>query len=196
MVRRTGRLVLTALIGVAFLALAGCGHMPLTSIVQLARIDVRTTDPALLRVAVKLPRTVRPRSMALRIAVEIAGSQDEEVADFVLREISDPNEVLALYHELDPDTHIFAYRLDPSEAARLGALRDDIKAKQAASGRRGGTLKISVRPDACRTRELPDRPIYATTYLRTAETGRYVPLARDLDLRELAARELAALPPC
>ena len=31
----------------------------------------------------------------------------------------------------------------------------------------------------------PDRPVYVTTYLKTAETGGYVPLARDVDLRTI-----------
>jgi hypothetical protein len=35
-----------------------------------------------------------------------------------------------------------------------------------------------------------------TTYLRTAETGRYVPLARDLDLRTIARDLVDAIPPC
>ena len=116
---------------------------------------------------------------------------------FALREVSDPNDVLALHGELDPDTHIIAYRLDALEAARLAAFRDSLKARQAASGGRGGAITIAIRPDACRTRELPDRPILVTTYLRTAETGRYVPLARDLDLRTATGRDLAAaLPLC
>src|SRR5437868_6210959 len=100
---KTGWLPLTALLGVAFLALAGCGHMPLTSMVQLARIDFTSTDPAALRAAVKLPRAVRLQSAALRITVKIASGY-EEAADFVLREVSDPNDVLALHAELDPDT--------------------------------------------------------------------------------------------
>src|SRR6266540_5803439 len=196
MFRGTPRLMRKTLLGLAFLAIAGCGHMPITSMVQFARIDFSSTDPAQLRAAVKAPRTVRPQGAALRIIVRIA-SGDEEFADFVLREVSEPNEVLALHHELDPDTHIFAYRLEPSEAARLAAFRDSLKAKQAASGGRGGAITISIRPDACRTQELADRPIHVTTYLRTAETGRYVPLARDLDLRTATGRDLAsALPPC
>jgi len=193
---RAARLWRMALLSLTCLATAGCGHMPLTSMVQLARVDFRSTDPAQLRAAVKLPRAVRPRGMALRITVKIS-SGHEEFADFVLREVAEPNEVLALQHELDPDTHIFAYRLDPPEAARLAAFRDGLKARQAASGGRGGSITIAIRPDGCRTRELPNQPIHFTAYLRTAETGRYVPLARDLDLRTVAANDLAAaLPPC
>ena len=158
--------------------------MPVTSMIRLARADLAATDPAQLRAAVKLPRALRlkPTGVSLRIGVKLAGGE-EEAQDFLLREVSDPADVLALHRELDPNTHVFAYRLDPAEAARLAAFRDALKKKQDASGRRGGALTIAVRPDACRTGDLPDRPVYVTTYLKTAETGGYVPLARDLDLR-------------
>jgi hypothetical protein len=180
-------------------ALGGCGHMPVTSMLKLARIDFANTDPAQLGAAVKLPRVVwpQPQGMALRVGVKIASGQ-EEFEDFVLREVSEPKEVLVLHSELDADTHVFAYRLELAEVARLIAFRDALKKKQAASGGSGGSLSIAIRPQACRSGELPRRPIMVTTYLRTAETGGYVPLARDLDLRTIdPQRDLAAaIPPC
>jgi len=189
------RLVLLA---IAFL-LAGCGHMPVTSMIRLARADLAATDPAQLRAAVKLPRVLKlkPAGVALRIGVKLTNGE-EDTQDFVLREVSDPADVVALHAELEPNTQIFAYRLDPAEASRLAAFRDALKKKQEASGRRGGNLTITVRPDACRAGDLPDRPVYITTYLKTAETGGYVPLARDVDLRMvLPGRDLAAeIPVC
>jgi len=189
------RLVLVAIA----LLLAGCGHMPVTSMIRLARADLAATDPAQLRAAVKLPRALRlkPAGVVLRIGVKLAGGE-EEAQDFVLREVSEANDVLALHAELEPNTHVFAYRLDPAEIARFASFRDALRKKQEASGRRGGNLTITVRPDACRAGDLPDRPVYITTYLKTAETGGYVPLARDVDLRTvLPGRDLAAeIPVC
>ncbi len=180
-------------------ALGGCGHMPVTSMLRLARIDFTSTDPAQLRAAVKLPRVVQPKphGVALRIGVRLSGGQ-EEFQDFMLREVSDPKDVLALHRELDADTHVFAYQLDPAEAARLGTFREALKKKQAASGGRGGSLTISVQSQACRSGELPHQPVMLTTYLRTAETGGYVPLARDVDLRTIDPQKdlAAAIPPC
>jgi hypothetical protein len=160
--------------------------MPVTSMVKLARVDFANTDPAQLRAAVKLPRTVRPRpqGVALRISVKLA-SGHEAFEDFTLREVSQPNDLLDLRQELDADSHIFAYRLDEREVARLAAFRDGLQEKQAARGGKGGALAIAVRPDACRTGELSGRTLHVTTYLRTMETAGYVPLARDVDLRTL-----------
>jgi hypothetical protein len=181
------------------LTAVGCTHMPVTSMVRLARVDFANTDPGELRAAVKLPRAVlpRPQGVALRIGVKLA-SGHEEFADFQLREVSDPADVLALRRELDRDTHVFAYRLEPAEVARLAAFRAALTQKQAASRGKGGALTIAVRPDACRTADLGGRPVYLTTYLRTAETNGYVPLRRDVDVRTLApGRDVVAeMPMC
>ena len=156
--------------------------MPVTSMVKLARVDFAATEPAALRAAVKLPRAIRPRpqGVTLRIGVRLA-SGHEAFQDFLLREASDAGEMAALKDEFDADTHVFAFRLDPAETQRLV-----------------GALSIAVRPDACRTGELPAGPVHFTTYLRTAETGGYLPLARDLDLRTVVTgRDVAAeLPLC
>jgi hypothetical protein len=179
------------------MGVAGCGHMPVTSIIKLARVDFTTTDPEQLRAAIKLPRAVTPKGVALRISVKLANGR-EESEDFILREASDPSDPLELRQELDARSHIFAYRLDARETARLAAFRDALLKKQAASGGKGGALTIAVRPEACRTGELPTQALLVTTYLRTPETAGYVPLARDVDLRMLSGqRDVAAvLPPC
>ena len=179
--------------------LPACSHMPVTSMVRLARVDFTNTDPAQLRAAVKLPRAVQPRpqGVALRIGVTLA-SGHEEFQDFLLREVSDPADVVVLHRELDASTHVFAYRLDAAEVARLVAFRDALKRRQEANRGRGGAITIAIRPDACRTADLANRPVYVTTYLRTAETGSYVPLTRDVDLRTIApGRDLVAeIPVC
>jgi hypothetical protein len=188
-----------AVIALVAWILAGCGHMPVTSMVKLARVDFAATEPAALRAAVKLPRAIRPRpqGVTLRIGVRLA-SGHEEFQDFLLREASDAGEMAALKDELDADTHVFAFRLDSAETQRLAAFRDGLKKKQAESRRSGGALTIAVRPDACRTGELPSGPVRLTTYLHTAETGGYLPLARDLDLRTVVTGRdvVAEIPPC
>jgi len=51
---------------------------------------------------------------------------------------------------------------------------------------------------ACRSGELLAGPVLFTSYLRTAETGGYVALARDVDMRSVVrGRDLAAeMPVC
>jgi hypothetical protein len=182
-----------------WLVLAGCGHMPVTSMVKLARVDFVATDPAGLRAAVKLPRTIRPLrdQVRLRVAVKLASGK-EDSQDFRLAEVSDPADLLSLRGEIDGGTHLFAYRLDPAEATRLGAFREALKKQQTTNTGRGGSLTISIATGACRSGELSDGPVLLTTYLRTAETSGYVPLARDVDMRSFAREHdaLAELPVC
>jgi hypothetical protein len=180
------------------LAMGGCSHMPVTSMVRLARVDFETSDPAQLRAAIKLPRTLRPRpnGVALRIAVQV-GRAPEEARDFMLRELPEPAE---LTREAGADSHIFAYRIDDADLARLAAFRAELIARKSSAQSSGqkGSISISVRPQACKTGELPDGPLYFTTYLRTAETKNYVALARDVDLRSIVpnAAVVAEIPRC
>lgn len=176
------------------LALAGCGHMPVTSMVKLARVDFETSDPAQLRAAIKLPKSLRPRpnGMSLRIAVKV-GRGPEEARQFLLRELPVPAE---LAREADGETQLFAYRIDEADLPRLVAFRSELIARK--SSGQGGSISISVQPEACKVFELSDGPVYFTSYLRTVETGGYVTLARDVDLRKIAPERAIVdkIPPC
>src|SRR5215510_11843736 len=104
------RLLRVCLIACSAVALSGCGHMPVTSMVKLARVDFETSDPAQLRAAIKLPRELRtrPNGVSLRIAVRV-GRAPEEARDFLLRELPAPSE---LAREASADSHVAAYRID------------------------------------------------------------------------------------
>jgi hypothetical protein len=173
------------------------------SMVKLSRIDFQTTDPAGLRVAVKLPASIRPQRDKLRLQVTVKFATGAKITqDFVLSESSDAADLAMLREQVDAGTHdldyrFFAYRLDAAEADRLAAFREDLKNKQAA-GDRGGGLTIHVVPEACRTAAIASNPVLFTTYLRTPETGGYVTLAEDVDIRTLVpGRDLVSeMPTC
>ena len=165
--------------------LTACGHMPLRSMVKLSKIDFETTDPAQVRAAVKLPRQLQPRpnKVVMRIKVAMTG-RPEEVLDFALREVADPSELLSMQSELEADTHIFAYRLTAADTERVTAFRGALMERHRKQGQRG-RLTIEIRADACRSGGLPPRDPRITTYLRTAETGEFVALVRDVNVAEM-----------
>jgi len=175
-------------LGVA-LALAGCGHAPLSSLIQLRRTDVATTDPGDLRAAVKLPAGLRPRETRLTLVVRpAAGGRHER--SFVLRATGETPEA-----GLKPGERVFAYRIDPADVPRLAAFRAETMTSGAdAKGR--SSLEVNVSAKACREADLPDGPAPISTYLKTGETAGYVPLLRDFDLRRAEGDLLANIPPC
>jgi hypothetical protein len=178
---------------IAFLALSGCGHVPVTSLLSLSRIDLATTDPAQLRAAVKLPEALRPlpRSMVLHVTVRKKDGQ-ELTEGFALQEISAAAEARPLQAEAEAGMQIVVYRLDPAELPHVAAFRAQALAQQAAGG------GLTIQPEACRTAALPPGPLLISTYLRTVETGGYVPLTRGIDLRDMTrGYDLATvIPPC
>jgi len=120
----------------ATLMVAGCGSVPLTSIPPLARIDARTTDLSMLRVAVQLPDALRPRSggVKLDVVTKVAGEAETRTS-FAMMEMSDPRDRAGL--PAPPQgSSTYAYRLSPGDAARFEALRASM-VEQGKQGKRG-----------------------------------------------------------
>lgn len=163
--------------------LVGCSSMPVTSMVKLARTDFAAIDPAVLRVAVKLPEGVRPlpRSVTLRLTVTVAGAAPV-VQEYVLADLADPGEIAGLRGEVTKGTAVWAYRLDPADVARVTTARRDMLARKERGER--GSLAIGVGAKACRTDAAPQR-VLLTTYLKTEPDGGFFPLLRDVDLRDV-----------
>ncbi|NEW90209.1 hypothetical protein DU475_23485, partial [Rhodopseudomonas sp. WA056] len=110
-------------------ALAACSSVPVTSMVKLARTDLSATDPAALRIAVRLPQGLRPRRVTLRVTVAVGAEKREQA--FVLADLDDPGELLSLAGEVTSDTMIYAFRIVPADVPRLLAVRDEMAAYQA-----------------------------------------------------------------
>jgi len=170
----------------AVAALTGCSSVPLTSMVKLARTDLAATDPAALRIAVRLPHGLRPRRVTLRIAVAVGADKREQA--FVLTDLDDPAELLSLAGEVTNDTMIYAFRIAPADVLRLVALRDEMTALKARGER--GSLTLGVGAEACRIGALPAKTLI-TTYLKTERVGDFFPLTRDVDLRKEVPKEAA-----
>lgn len=163
--------------------LAGCGHVPLTSLPKLAKIDIKTTDLAQLRAGISLPADIRPLpggvTMTIAALPKDGGRHERKV---VLEEVRDATELASLPVLIAPGRHFTLFRLSSADVARLGAFREEMFAGPQQSGNRGS---LSLGADkACRLGELSAKPITMTGYLRTSETQDYVLLMRDFDLTE------------
>lgn len=174
------RLVRGLAIAAAF-ALAGCSSLPLTSIPRLARIDARTTDLAMLRVAVQLPAALRPRSggVKLDVVTKVTG-ETETRTSFAMMEMSEARDRGDLPAP-PPGAAMHAYRLSQVDAARFEALR----AAMVEYGKQGkrGSMGIGVAAkEFCRANAAPQASLPVTIYLMTTETKGFVPVVKDFDM--------------
>jgi hypothetical protein len=180
----------------AALMLAGCGSVPLTSIPPLARIDARTTDLSMLRVAVQLPEALRPRSGGgkLDVVTRLAGEAEVETS-FAMIELS-ARERGGLPAP-PQNSSIHAYRLSPEDATRFEALRASM-VEQGKNGKRGSMGLGVAAKEFCRANAGPPASLLVTIYLMTSETKSFVPVVRDFDLlsEPAMAGGLDAIQPC
>jgi hypothetical protein len=184
-----------------FSLLAGCGHVPLTSLPKLSKVDIKTTNLAELRAGISLPADIRTLpggvTMTLVALPKDGGRHERKIA---LEEVRDAVELAKLPAMAAPGRRFTLFKLGTGDAARLGAFREEMFAGPQNSGNRG-SLSLEANK-ACRLGELTGKPIAMSGYLRTSETQDYVLLMRDFDLRQ-AVREIdpkldlaAAIPPC
>lgn len=169
------------LVSSAALMLAGCSAVPLTSIPPLARIDARTTDLSMLRVAVQLPDAWRPRSggVKLDVVTKVAGEAEAKTS-FAMMEMSEARDRADLPAPAQGSS-TYAYRLSQIDAARFEALRASM-IEQGKKGKRGSMgLGVAAR-EFCRANPAPQASLPVTIYLMTSETKSFVPVVRDLDL--------------
>jgi hypothetical protein len=165
----------------AALILAGCSSVPLTSIPPLARIDAKTTDLSVLRVAVQLPDALRPRSggVKLDVVTKLTGEAETRTS-FAMTELGETHERTSL--PAPPQGFsTYVYRLSPDDAARFEALRASM-IEQGKQGKRGSMGLSVAAKEFCRANTGPQASLLATIYLMTSETKSFVPVVRDFDL--------------
>lgn len=184
------KLILKACAIVACLlpGLAGCGHVPVSTLVALRSFDALTFDPEQLRVAVLVPSALRQAEggTTLDLTLTLAGPPESTVKHALvllpLAAGSDP----ALERHRQPGWRLTGYRLKPEDAERVRQVQ-----KQAASARREGggrnRLVLGVSSVGCRDGALPDGPLPMTTLIRAPGREEYLVLLKEVDLRKAIA---------
>ncbi len=186
-----------AALGVAVL-LSGCATVPLSSIMALSSIQLETTDLAQFRAAMRLPDALRPQSdgVRLRAVTDIEGT-GEMVEEFALVAVSDPADGAETGQRIDPGYTMYVFALSPEGRAGLEATREAIVDARAAG--KHGSLSLSVALDEfCAASPLPSGGLYATSLIKTSETGHFVVLTNRVDMRSAPefAGALDRVKPC
>lgn len=191
--RLIGTIGLALAIGVV---LAGCAHVPVTSLWKLRSVDLETTDYAALRAAIRAPSALTPFTDGGHLTVMIWSEGQAPEGGMIVRarleEVTDPAERALLADEQRVGDTVHLFRVAPEALPDLETVRTEI-ARRKAVGRGGNHLSVSIGADGCWETAPPPGPVRFSTYLRTEETGTFVPLTRDVDLRTIAdGQDLAA----
>lgn len=181
----------------AFLMLAasvgGCSHVPVSSLPQLAGLDLDTADLSVLRAAVRAPKEIVavPGGAFVIMSYWRQGEEARKTTIQAALEVEvDPKALAALKEEEHEGQRITVFRLTEDGRRKLEAARSEalaLKSDELAKGRRlAGSLAVSA--EGCVRSPLPSGPLPLSTYLRLKPGGNFVPLIRDMDLRTLLAQ--------
>ena len=185
------------LIGLAFLALGGCGYMPISSMLKLRQLDFMTADARQIRVAVLMPEAIAVREgvAVLEIGAERRSSEEKLEEQFILEQVQGRDATPGI--ETMPGSRLEVYRVAEADMERLSALRRTVEIWKAADpDDTKGTLSIGAA--GCRRDRLPEGALLVSTYLRTDSEGEFITMARNVDLRSVASESGGGLdlPPC
>ena len=198
------RPVRTLALLVAVLCVGACSHVPVSSLPQLATLDLETADLTVLRAAVRAPKEIAPVPGGAFVVMSYWRQGEEArktVVQATLEVETDPKALAALKDEERAGMRITVFRLTDEgrrklEAARSAALA--LKSDELAKGRRAsGSLAVSA--EGCVRGALPAGPLLLSTYLRLKPGGNFVTLIQDIDLRGLLAQagsDESAMKPC
>ncbi len=187
-------------IGLLFVAVAGCSHVPLPSAVRLGRLDPLTADPQYIQIAVRMPDglSVPDSGAVMEIGTRRADIDAEEKLRLVFEKQVAASSHLADGLEPKAGTHVEIFRVSERDIPRLRALQETAKSWKAdAPDDTKGSL--SIQASGCRTSTLPRGPLHISTYLRTDPGSSFFVVARDMDLRSLVSNnggEAFSVPLC
>jgi hypothetical protein len=154
-----------------------------------------TTDVQQIRVAYVGPEVLRvdARKAKLEIAVKSTGQGSSLKQTFALQHVPRDDVPEGAAIAVAPGMAVRFFKLPPDEAARLQRTRALIAAERKSGERGKGTLSVGA--DGC-LEHATTEPLPISAYLRTAETGRFVPLFENMNLRDLVKANRLSLEVC
>ncbi|MFK8033628.1 MAG: hypothetical protein AB8B94_05725 [Hyphomicrobiales bacterium] len=175
-------LFLSVLAFIAF-TLGGCGHIPITSMYKLSKVDVNTTDIEKLRVAVQIPTAVEVRDEGVTMIMSLAKTDKlpKLYERFELENLRQKIRNPVLVKHQKAGKKILIYRLAKTDIRRFNRFRK-IQSGGGNGENREGQLSISTA--LCRSTDIERSDIRLSTFLKTLETKEFVPLVLNVKLAE------------
>lgn len=182
----------------AAVLLAGCSHVPLTSLAALRPVDPLTTDPARLFAAVRHPIALRarPGDVRLSLVAERTGGVDRRALDIALEMVPPDAVGVPKAPEAGTGEVVDVFRVPPADVARLVAFRAEIlEAKRRDPDGIHGRLTVSA--GACHDARVPlPARLVIDTFLSADGAPDFVPVVVGYDLASAAATTAGAVAPC
>jgi hypothetical protein len=179
--------------------LSGCMSTPVSSMAKLYSLSPLDAAPHDIRFAVRTPHYLRVRDGD--IAVTLAFDTGDTSSSFV--EVYKPliDENARAGQGITIGTHdgtrLTIARFSNKDAVSMRKAQNRIKALRASGVKGKGSL--SVVAAGCYISELPQGPVFVSTWLRTSPTEDYTMLTRNTDLRAVfskAGKKIEQLPSC
>jgi len=172
---------------VVCLTLVGCSGMSLSTLSALSKLDPLETHPSELDLAVAVPDEIilADQGAVMRFAFK---EQDKE--DFIIDETFELR-VLPMVTEqvsmVEPDQQLYHAKIDPDDWQRLTSAQQAVRQKRSDGIKGSGMINIQM-TQLC-YRQTPPDILPFRTFIRTRETGKFVPLSKQEDLFELLDQE-------
>jgi hypothetical protein len=183
---------------VLFAVVAGCSHVPVSTMYKLWSFDVLAADPAAIRAAARYPASLAPRPGGAKLTLTITGAKGgaPDVRVYVLEETTEAPELTQVSPYRRDGYPIRVYRLSEQDAANVRALLKELREAKQRAEQRSGSIGVAI--DACHTGEMPKKAILTSTYLKLVAASGYMTVLEDVDLRkEVGDTDLAKnVPPC
>lgn len=177
---------------------AGCAHVPVSTIYKLWSFDVLAADPAVIRAAVRYPASLSPRPRGAKLTVTMTGGAllKPEVREFILEDATSPADLGELEPYKRDGYPVRAFRLSDRDVIAVRDLLHALREGKARGETRSGNIGVAI--DACHNGGLPKRAILTSTYLKLDKANGYMTVLEDIDLRrEFGDAEMAKhVPAC
>lgn len=176
--------------------LAGCSSLVPSTVAMLYGTSPLEADPAAIEIALILPQGLQAKPGTARMTITSTREDTGETTggDYVLQ----ARPVVLADVDVPAGAHADAYRLSPQDVAAVKAMQATVrqwKAELPDEDQTKGSFAVGVA--GCTKGNGPAPDATASIYIRTQDSGRFLPLLRDANLREFMGDAVfATLGPC
>lgn len=167
------------------LLVAACATVPVSTMWKMRNFDLATTDIRKLRAAVRTPNFVHIGADKTKLKMTLTDEQGTLHASqqFALVRVTSAREKQELRRFAKPGFHIQAFRISPKDYERIEMFRLQHSLLKTRFGKQlHGSMRVWA--SGCELSGHSGESLTVSTYLKSVETGGYVRLTGDIDLRK------------